>query len=63
MSDRLLDHVTEAIHRALPSPRKDKWIPLTGFSWEYQSSLKKQAEAAIKAVREWDEQDAKGKSE
>lgn len=54
----LIDEVMEAMHRALPSPRKDKWVPLSGFSRDYQRCFREQAERAIAAVRKWDRENA-----
>jgi len=49
--NQLIDEVIEAIHRAMPSPRKDKWVPLSGFSRDYQEAMRNQALAAISICR------------
>lgn len=44
------------MHRSQCSPRKDKWVPLTGFSHDYQNGMRLMAESAVAAVRKWDEE-------
>lgn len=56
MSDELLEKVTLAMHHAMGSPRKDKFVPLSGFSREYQQCMRIQAQAAINAVRKYDKE-------